>query len=131
MHHVPDNSSCMDDLHDACTCMYYITGHWRSALATLRTAAVGFEHRLSHLDKSKSVIIADNLMYNFDQSYPCMLMNKNCIVRWYVWLAYVTRSLCSLLACSALAVRAVNDQMMELERVFIDPLGLPGRKYTR
>ncbi|XP_046567726.1 N-acetylated-alpha-linked acidic dipeptidase 2-like [Haliotis rubra] len=30
-----------------------------------------------------------------------------------------------------LAVRAVNDQMMQLERTFIDPAGLPGRAYHK
>ncbi|XP_048259315.1 N-acetylated-alpha-linked acidic dipeptidase 2-like [Haliotis rufescens] len=30
-----------------------------------------------------------------------------------------------------LAVRKVNDQMMQLERAFIDPAGLPGRSYFR
>ncbi|XP_030854988.1 N-acetylated-alpha-linked acidic dipeptidase 2-like [Strongylocentrotus purpuratus] len=29
------------------------------------------------------------------------------------------------------AVRRVNDQMMQLERAFIDPVGLPGRKWLR
>eukprot|EP00057_Strongylocentrotus_purpuratus_P011970 XP_011666444.1 PREDICTED: N-acetylated-alpha-linked acidic dipeptidase 2 [Strongylocentrotus purpuratus] len=29
------------------------------------------------------------------------------------------------------AVRRVNDQMMQLERAFIDPIGLPGRKWLR
>ena len=29
--------------------------------------------------------------------------------------------------CSALAVRRVNDQLMQLERHFIDPHGLPNR----
>ena len=28
-------------------------------------------------------------------------------------------------------VRRYNDQMMQLERTFIDPLGLPGRRYTK
>ena len=32
---------------------------------------------------------------------------------------------------SPVQVRVFNDAMMQLERVFIDPLGLPGRKYTR
>ncbi|XP_063807474.1 glutamate carboxypeptidase 2-like isoform X2 [Pseudophryne corroboree] len=30
-----------------------------------------------------------------------------------------------------IAVRSVNDQLMYLERAFIDPLGLPGRKFYR
>ncbi|XP_041467594.1 putative N-acetylated-alpha-linked acidic dipeptidase [Lytechinus variegatus] len=30
-----------------------------------------------------------------------------------------------------IAVRRVNDQMMQLERAFIDPVGLPGRKWLR
>ncbi|KAI0241238.1 Glutamate carboxypeptidase 2 [Lamellibrachia satsuma] len=30
-----------------------------------------------------------------------------------------------------MAVRQLNDQMMQLERAFIDPLGLPGRALTR
>ncbi|XP_067682575.1 N-acetylated-alpha-linked acidic dipeptidase 2-like [Haliotis asinina] len=30
-----------------------------------------------------------------------------------------------------LAIRKVNDQMMQLERAFIDPAGLPGRSYFR
>ena len=64
-------------------------------------------------------------LYVYEQELYCTLVCVAC------GFAYVARSLCSLLACSALAVRAVNDQMMELERVFIDPLGLPGRKYTR
>uniref|UniRef100_A0A672PAE0 Aminopeptidase NAALADL1 n=1 Tax=Sinocyclocheilus grahami TaxID=75366 RepID=A0A672PAE0_SINGR len=32
---------------------------------------------------------------------------------------------------NALAVRMVNDQLMYLERAFIDPLGLPGRPFYR
>lgn len=33
--------------------------------------------------------------------------------------------------CSPIAVRIVNDQLMFIERAFIDPLGLPGRKFYR
>lgn len=33
--------------------------------------------------------------------------------------------------CSVLAVRAINDQIMHLERMFIDPFGLPDRKDIR
>ncbi|XP_077990909.1 N-acetylated-alpha-linked acidic dipeptidase 2-like [Glandiceps talaboti] len=32
---------------------------------------------------------------------------------------------------NALAIRAVNDQLMNIERAFIDPLGLPDRKFLR
>ena len=32
---------------------------------------------------------------------------------------------------SPIEVRAFNDAMMQLKRVFIDPLGLSNRKYTR
>jgi len=32
---------------------------------------------------------------------------------------------------SLLAVRSLNDQLMFLERAFIDPLGLPGRPFYR
>jgi len=33
--------------------------------------------------------------------------------------------------CSPVAVRIMNDQLMFIERAFIDPLGLPGRKFYR
>lgn len=32
---------------------------------------------------------------------------------------------------SPIAVRIMNDQLMLLERAFIDPLGLPGRRFYR
>uniref|UniRef100_A0A3Q2Z2J9 glutamate carboxypeptidase II n=1 Tax=Hippocampus comes TaxID=109280 RepID=A0A3Q2Z2J9_HIPCM len=35
------------------------------------------------------------------------------------------------LKCHPLQVRAINDQLMYLERAFIDPLGLPGRPFYR
>lgn len=37
----------------------------------------------------------------------------------------------SLIIISPLQVRTMNDQLMYLERAFIDPLGLPGRPFYR
>lgn len=45
----------------------------------------------------------------------------------------LTYSTCSLFffSFSLLAIRSLNDQLMFLERAFIDPLGLPGRPFYR
>ncbi|TRY59122.1 hypothetical protein DNTS_009563, partial [Danionella cerebrum] len=45
--------------------------------------------------------------------------------------AHFQQRLTQLDTSNALAVRMVNDQMMYLERAFIDPLGLPGRPFYR
>lgn len=44
---------------------------------------------------------------------------------------YLTYSTYSFFFFSLLAVRSLNDQLMFLERAFIDPLGLPGRPFYR
>lgn len=46
-------------------------------------------------------------------------------------LTYSTYSLFYYYYFSLLAVRSLNDQLMFLERAFIDPLGLPGRPFYR
>lgn len=37
----------------------------------------------------------------------------------------------SVMYCSPFVVRRINDQLMQLDRAFLDPQGLPGRKLKR
>lgn len=53
---------------------------------------------------------------------------RQCVKYWTItwWLKFKR-----FITISPLQVRTINDQLMYLERAFIDPLGLPGRPFYR